>query len=89
MGYLEDVYISGMIPSEIRNRPSNENYLNLQNEISELKSKMLQELNQEQKVLFDELINLCYQSNLYELSNAFANGFKIGGKLILEIHQKE
>ena len=87
MEFLEDLYHNGIIPYEKINRPKDAEYQELEEQYSALKKQICESLSAEQMDLLEKLIELKLSIHMHELGAAYAEGFRLGGRFIAEIHK--
>ena len=82
MGFLEDFYISGINPSEMKDRPTQE-YYELQKQIESISNEFISGLTDDQKSMYEKLCNLRHKSHYLEEVSTFVSGFKLGSRFII------
>lgn len=82
VGFLEDFYISGIMPSEIKGRTSGA-YLNLQRKIENANTDFINSLSEEQRTAYENLFALISKSHFQEEVSTFVSGFKLGSQFII------
>lgn len=82
MGFLEDFYISGINPSEMKDRPTQE-YYELQKQIESIGHEFIGGLTDGQKSVYEKLCYLTHKSHHLEEISTFVSGFKLGSRFII------
>ena len=85
MEFLERFYNEGIMPSEDNSRSTNKEYGELERKSAVLLKELEKDLSSEQKDLLSRLIETKLHSQSFEMTTFFANGFRLGGRLIAEI----
>lgn len=82
MGFLEDFYIAGIMPSECKDKPTKE-YYELQKQIEDLDKEFISSLTDEQKAIYEKICSLRLDSGYMVEVNTFVSAFKLGSKFII------
>ncbi len=81
---LNDLYRGEINPNE-STRIRDPEYLNHARESVRLAEELNTTLNPEQKRIFENYVNACSFMDAIETQSRFADGFRLGAKLILEV----
>jgi hypothetical protein len=87
MEFIENLYNNGIYPSEENTRPACVKYDDLQGKLLNLNRQLQESLNDEQKDLLNQLLEIKLSIQSFETATSFANGFRLGGRFVCEIYK--
>lgn len=87
MDFLQRLYTCGIMPRECHNRPDCNEYDKLGKQSQALQEQLQDGLSKEQTELLEKLMETQLGIHAYEQAVAFAEGFRIGGRLVTELYR--
>lgn len=88
MSFLEELYLNGYYPSE-EGRPNHEDYITATAKVEEQIEIILDKLGTNGDKILDEYLSAKADQISYELALTFAQGMKLGIKIICETCEKQ
>lgn len=87
MGMIEDLYSNPTSFEEEFGYPYNNEQRIMGEDCEDLRLRLCSFLTDEQKEILEDILDLKVQISAYELERMFAYGFRLGAKLIMDIHK--
>lgn len=87
MQILSDIYYGNICPCE-KDPVQGSEYQKTQQQLADLTEKLNEQLNEEQRILVDDIMSCCSKLITLTGEENFTDGFKTGAKVILQIYDK-
>ena len=86
MGLISDLYNGDIAPFENAGYAATEEYKLLVDDMQTLENLFLSRLKEEDKIMYETLVNQRSSLNIIELDTTFVNAFRLGALLMIDVY---